>query len=286
MKNWKSLAAVLVAAGLIGCRTTSDMQVAVPDEPVAVEQNNAVPEAPAPEAVAAEVVETAVPEAEASVAETEEVAEETSAAEPVEAAVEKEETAPAPAAPKVEKEPAVPVTPPAEIEKEDNIVHVQLMTTEGNILLELYPDEAPETVENFLKYVRDGFYDETVFHRVINNFMIQGGGFNLNMDRKETGEPIRNEADNGLKNERGTVAMARTGEPHSATAQFFINVIDNDFLNYTAPSGQGWGYCVFGRVIDGMDTVDKIRVAETGTHGYFRDVPKQPIVIRSARIAE
>ena len=135
---------------------------------------------------------------------------------------------------------------------------VLLETTSGDILVELYPDKAPETVANFLKYVDDGFYNNTIFHRVIPGFMIQGGGLTARMQQKDTSAPIKNEADNGLKNDRGTIAMARTMDPHSATAQFFINLVDNDFLNFQAPSGNGWGYCVFGRVTEGMDVVDKI----------------------------
>ena len=142
---------------------------------------------------------------------------------------------------------------------------VLLETTSGDILVELYPDKAPETVANFLKYVDDGFYNNTIFHRVIPGFMIQGGGFTARMQQKDTSAPIKNEADNGLKNDRGTIAMARTMDPHSATAQFFINLVDNDFLNFQAPSGNGWGYCVFGRVTEGMDVVDKIAKVKTTT---------------------
>ena len=147
---------------------------------------------------------------------------------------------------------------------------VLLETTSGDILVELYPDKAPETVANFLKYVDDGFYNNTIFHRVIPGFMIQGGGLTARMQQKDTSAPIKNEADNGLKNDRGTIAMARTMDPHSATAQFFINLVDNDFLNFQAPSGNGWGYCVFGRVTEGMDVVDAI--ART-PRSMFNDKP-------------
>ena len=142
---------------------------------------------------------------------------------------------------------------------------VLLETTSGDILVELYPDKAPETVANFLKYVDNGFYNNTIFHRVIPGFMIQGGGLTARMQQKDTEAPIKNEADNGLKNDRGTIAMARTMDPHSATAQFFINLVDNDFLNFQAPSGNGWGYCVFGKVTEGMDVVDKIAKVKTTT---------------------
>ena len=159
---------------------------------------------------------------------------------------------------------------------------VQLATNMGNIVLELYPDKAPQTVANFLQYVHDGFYEGTIFHRVIDGFMIQGGGFTAEFEQKETREPIQNEANNGLKNTRGTVAMARTGDPHSATAQFFINVVDNDFLNHTAPGEQGWGYCVFGQVVEGMDIVDKIRQTPTENRGPFAGVPTTPVIIEKA----
>lgn len=159
---------------------------------------------------------------------------------------------------------------------------VLLETTEGDILLELFPDKAPETVKNFLRYVDDGFYDNTIFHRVIPDFMIQGGGMDARMKEKATREPIKNEADNGLKNDRGAIAMARTMDPHSATAQFFINHADNDFLNHRAPTQDGWGYAVFGNVLDGMDVVDKIAKVKTGTSGIHSDVPKDSIVITRA----
>jgi len=159
---------------------------------------------------------------------------------------------------------------------------VKLSTNLGAITLELDAERAPETVKNFLQYVKDGHYDNTVFHRVIDGFMIQGGGFEPGMRQKATRAPIQNEAANGLKNARGTIAMARTGDPHSATAQFFINVADNAFLNHTAPSGQGWGYCVFGRVTDGMDVVDKIKGVRTGSKGMHKDVPVEDVVIERA----
>ena len=162
---------------------------------------------------------------------------------------------------------------------------IKLETSEGNIVLELDITRAPLSVLNFMKYVRSGFYDGTIFHRVIKNFMIQGGGFTPEMQRKQPGSPILNEADNGLKNVRGTIAMARTGDPHSATAQFFINVTDNPFLNHTAKTPRGWGYTVFGRVIKGMSVVDKIRNQRTGPNGPFpRDVPLKTVLIHKATI--
>ncbi len=166
---------------------------------------------------------------------------------------------------------------------EPSAPRVALETNHGTIVLELDPDHAPLSVENFLAYVDDGFYDGTIFHRVIDGFMIQGGGFTSDFEQKETRPPIRNEADNGLKNRRGTVAMARTNAPHSATAQFFINVADNAFLDHTAPTPRGWGYAVFGRVVDGMEVVDTLRQVATGNHGMHQNVPREPIVIESAR---
>lgn len=158
---------------------------------------------------------------------------------------------------------------------------VLVETTLGNFELVLNPDKAPKTVANFLGYVNSGFYDGTTFHRVIDGFMIQGGGFTADYLRKETNPPIINEADNGLKNLRGTIAMARTMDPHSATAQFFINVKDNGFLDYTSKSPRGWGYAVFGQVVKGMDTVDKIRQVKTGPGGVFpSDVPQEMVVIK------
>ena len=163
---------------------------------------------------------------------------------------------------------------------------VVLETSQGSMTIELYPDKAPETVRNFLQYVDDGFYNGTVFHRVIENFMIQGGGFAEDMTQKDTRPPIKNEADNGLGNERGAIAMARTSDPHSATAQFFINTVEtNDFLNHRAKTSQGWGYCVFGKLTDGSDVLDEIRSVETSTRSGHQDVPVQPVVIRTARRA-
>ena len=164
---------------------------------------------------------------------------------------------------------------------------VRLDTSMGPITLELADEQAPKSVENFLVYARGGFYDGTVFHRVIDGFMIQGGGFSPDFQQKATRAPIPNEANNGLKNRRGTVAMARTGDPNSATAQFFINVKDNDFLDYRAPTPQGWGYAVFGQGIDGMEVVDKIRQAPTGAGGpggRFSDVPLTPVIIKSVTV--
>lgn len=161
---------------------------------------------------------------------------------------------------------------------------VKLETNRGTITLELDAEKAPKTTENFLSYVRDGFYDKTIFHRVIDGFMIQGGGFDETMTQKETGEPIENEAQNGLKNDRYTIAMARTQDPHSATAQFFINVKDNGFLNHTAPTERGWGYAVFGRVVEGTEVVDAIKGVPTGSVGYHQDVPIDPVVILKASI--
>lgn len=163
---------------------------------------------------------------------------------------------------------------------------VVLKTSKGKIVLELYPDKAPVTVKNFLAYVDAKFYDGTIFHRVIPNFMIQGGGFTADMNQKPTNDPIQNEADNGLKNQRGTIAMARTNVPDSATSQFFINSVSNDFLNFKSKSAQGWGYAVFGKVVEGLDVVDAISAVKTGTSGRFRDVPAEPVVIESARRAE
>ena len=167
---------------------------------------------------------------------------------------------------------------------EDN-PKVVLETTKGKIVLELYADKAPQTVKNFTAYVDAGFYNNTIFHRVIPNFMIQGGGFTAEMQQKKTRSPIRNEADNGLPNRRGTIAMARTSDPHSATAQFFINSVDNAALNYREKSPRGWGYAVFGHVVEGMGVVDSISKVKTVTRGRFRDVPAEPVVItRAARM--
>jgi peptidyl-prolyl cis-trans isomerase B (cyclophilin B) len=152
----------------------------------------------------------------------------------------------------------------------------------GVITIELDQDKAPATTENFLSYVADGHYDGTIFHRIIDGFMIQGGGFGSGMQEKATKTPIRNEADNGLKNDKYTLAMARTQDPHSATAQFFINVANNDFLNHTAPSMQGWGYAVFGKVVNGTEIVDKLRGVATGRRGFHDDVPKDEVMIEKA----
>ena len=162
---------------------------------------------------------------------------------------------------------------------------VKLSTSAGDVVLELKPEAAPKTVENFLGYVREGFYDGTIFHRVIDGFMIQGGGFTEGFGKKSTGGPIENEDGNGLKNRRGTVAMARTADPHSATAQFFVNVVDNAFLDHTSPSGRGWGYAVFGEVVEGMDVVDAIAKSPTGPGGPFpQDVPREAVVIEQATV--
>ena len=163
---------------------------------------------------------------------------------------------------------------------------VKLHTNYGVITLELFADKAPKTVENFKQYVKDGHYDGTIFHRVIPNFMVQGGGFDDDMKERQTKATIKNEANNGLKNVTGTVAMARTGEPHSASSQFFINVSDNDFLNFQSESPQGWGYTVFGKVIDGMDVVEKIKKGGTGNRGGHQDVPNDNVCITQATICE
>ena len=166
----------------------------------------------------------------------------------------------------------------------DEPPRITFETSLGSFVLELDREGAPETVANFLAYVRDGFYEGAIFHRVIAGFMIQGGGFTEEFRQLQTRAPVRNEADRGGRNDRGTIAMARTSDPHSATAQFFINVADNDFLNHKAPTPQGWGYTAFGRVVEGMETVDRIAAVETGSRGPFNDVPKEAVVIRGARI--
>jgi len=163
---------------------------------------------------------------------------------------------------------------------------VKLETSMGDITLELYPDKAPVTVANFLEYVKAGFYNGTIFHRVINGFMIQGGGMDAQMQEKPTRAPIKNEADNGLKNEPYTVAMARTSNPDSATAQFFINIANNTFLNHTAKTARGWGYAVFGKVIKGQDVVDKIKAVPTTTVGPYENVPKEPVTIIKAVVVQ
>lgn len=163
---------------------------------------------------------------------------------------------------------------------------VELKTSMGSIKLRLHADKAPATVENFIAYVKDGHFDGTIFHRVINGFMIQGGGFDTTMKQKPTRDPIANEADNGLKNNAYTVAMARTSDPHSATAQFFINVVDNEFLNFKAPTGNGWGYTVFGEVSEGKEVVDKIKAVKTGNQGFHQDVPLEAVLIEKATVIE
>jgi peptidyl-prolyl cis-trans isomerase A (cyclophilin A) len=161
---------------------------------------------------------------------------------------------------------------------------VKFATSQGDFVVELNPAKAPKTVENFLKYVNDKHYDGTVFHRVIGNFMVQGGGFTAQMQQKPTRAPVPLEASNGLKNDRGTIAMARTGDPNSATAQFFVNVVDNAMLN--APNPDGHGYTVFGKVVSGMDTIDKIKAVPTGNMGPFQNVPSTPVVIQSATVVK
>jgi peptidyl-prolyl cis-trans isomerase B (cyclophilin B) len=163
---------------------------------------------------------------------------------------------------------------------------VTFHTNHGDIVVNTFADKAPVTVENFLNYCRKGFYDNTIFHRVINGFMIQGGGFEPGMKQKKTDAPIKNEANNGLKNNRGTLAMARTDDPHSATGQFFINVADNDFLNFRGENKQGWGYCVFAEVVEGLDVVDKIKAVATGRSSMHQDVPKEDVIIKSVTVSE
>ena len=163
---------------------------------------------------------------------------------------------------------------------------IEMKTSKGTLTIELYQEKAPKTVENFLSYVESDHYDGTIFHRVIPGFMVQGGGFKPDMSQKDTGDPIENEADNGMKNTRGTLAMARTGNPHSATAQFFINTVDNSFLDHTGKNPQGWGYAVFGEVVDGMDVVDEIVKVPTGNKGGHQNVPNEPVVIESATVVD
>ena len=163
---------------------------------------------------------------------------------------------------------------------------IRMKTSLGTIDIELDHEKAPKTAANFEQYVKDGFYDGTVFHRVINGFMIQGGGFEPGMSQKRTRETIENEANNGLKNDIGTIAMARTPDPHSATAQFFINIANNDFLNFTSPTANGWGYCVFGKVVNGMDVVNKIKDQPTTSKAGHQDVPKDDIVIEQVEIVD
>ena len=161
---------------------------------------------------------------------------------------------------------------------------VELDTSMGAIVIELNEEKAPKTVENFLNYVKSGQYEGTIFHRIIDGFMIQGGGMDEQMNEKPTKRPVENEADNGLKNDKGTIAMARTQDPHSATSQFFVNVKDNDFLNHTGKNAQGWGYAVFGKVTEGLDVVNEIKGVRTGNRGYHADVPLENVVIESAKI--
>jgi peptidyl-prolyl cis-trans isomerase B (cyclophilin B) len=161
-----------------------------------------------------------------------------------------------------------------------------MKTNYGTIVLELNPEKAPKTVANFLAYAKDGFYDGTLFHRVIDKFVIQGGGFGPGMTQKMTRPPIENEANNGLRNARGTLAMARATDPHSASSQFFVNIVDNDFLNYTAPTPAGWGYCVFGKVIDGMHIVDQIKGVVTGSKLGHKDVPLSDVIIEKIQVIE
>ena len=161
---------------------------------------------------------------------------------------------------------------------------VRLQTSMGDVVIELETVKAPVTAENFLQYVREGFYDDTVFHRVINGFMVQGGGFAPGMKQKSVRAPIENEAGNGLKNDAYTVAMARTSDPHSATAQFFFNVVNNNFLNFRTASADGYGYCVFGKVVEGRDVVDKIKAVPTGSSGFHQDVPAEDVVIKKAEV--
>ena len=167
------------------------------------------------------------------------------------------------------------------------MTNVKMETSKGTITLALDAEKAPLTVANIEAYIKDGFYDGLVFHRVIPNFMIQGGGMNADMSEKsDKRAPIKNEANNGLKNDRGTLAMARTNDPHSASSQFFINLKDNDFLNHTSESASGWGYAVFGAVVEGMDVVDEIAKVKTGNHGYHGDVPLEAVTIKSMTIVE
>ena len=163
---------------------------------------------------------------------------------------------------------------------------VKLHTNQGDMVITLDAAKAPKTVENFLTYVKEGFYNGTVFHRVIDGFMIQGGGFEPGMKQKQTHAPIENEANNGLKNDKYTLAMARTSDPHSATAQFFINVSNNDFLNFTAPTPNGWGYAVFGTITEGTDVVDKIKGVKTGNKGFHQNVPNEDVIIEKAEVLE
>ncbi len=180
--------------------------------------------------------------------------------------------------------PAAKVEPIKKMEEKGNTIMVLMKTSKGDIKLELDKEKAPKTVENFLKYVEAGHYAGTIFHRVIDGFMIQGGGFDANMTQKPAPDTVENEAANGLKNNAGTIAMARTSDPHSASAQFFININDNAFLNY--PGQDGWGYCVFGKVVEGMDVVNAIKGVQTGNVGHYQNVPTEPIVINEVALIE
>ena len=177
----------------------------------------------------------------------------------------------------------------AEVKKPEpkkETIMILMKTSKGDIKIELNEEKAPKTVANFMKYVNSGHYTGTIFHRVIGNFMIQGGGFNEKMVQKNAPDNVENEADNGLPNDLGTISMARTSDPHSGGAQFFINVKDNDMLNHTSKSSQGWGYCVFGKVVDGMDVVEAIKAVPTGRQGAFSDVPKDPVIINEIVVVE
>lgn len=186
---------------------------------------------------------------------------------------------------------AQPATPSSSSTTEGTSVmstspRVKLQTNQGEMIITLDAEKAPKTVENFLNYVKSGFYNGTVFHRVIDGFMVQGGGFEAGLKQKPTQAPIENEANNGLKNDKYTLAMARTSDPHSATAQFFINVSNNDFLNFTAPTPNGWGYAVFGKVTEGTDVVDKIKGVKTGNSGFHQNVPTEDVIIEKAEVIE
>ena len=171
-------------------------------------------------------------------------------------------------------------------EKMSDNPQIKMETSMGTMVLELDAKHAPLSTANFVSYVEDGFYDGLIFHRVIPNFMVQGGGMNPDMSEKMNKAPIKNEANNGLKNDRGTIAMARTNDPHSATSQFFINLKDNDFLNHTSESPAGWGYAVFGKVVEGLDVIDKIAAVKTGNHGGHGDVPLEPVVINKVTVVK
>ncbi len=206
-------------------------------------------------------------------------------AEPETAPIEKNVMAEEPAkqpAEQIKEAAAAPVEKP--VVEERNIVMILMKTSKGDIKLELDPEKAPKTVANFLSYVESGHYNGTIFHRVMDGFMIQGGGFDADMNQKNAPDTVENEAKNGLKNDAGTIAMARTADPHSAGAQFFINVNDNAFLNY--PGQDGWGYCVFGKVVEGMDVVNKIKGVKTGNAGYHQNVPVEPVTITEVTVID